>query len=41
MASESDGLEARLYPPNTASLVEMQWMRGQPQWSLCGGREPV
>ena len=38
---ESVDIEAHLYPPNTASLVEMQQMRGQPQWSLCGGRNLV
>ena len=38
-ARESVRIEARLYPPNTASLVETQRMRGQPQWSLCGGRD--
>ena len=41
MASESVGLEVRLYPPNTASVVETQQMRGQPPWSLCEGRDPV
>ena len=38
---ESVGLEACIYPPNTASLVKTQQMRGQPQWSLCGRRDPV
>ena len=38
---ESVGIEVRLYPPNTSSLVQMQRIRGQPQWSLCGGRDPA
>ena len=32
---------ARQYPPNTASQIQKQKQRGQPQWSQSEERDPV
>ena len=43
MVSESAcaGVRAHLHPPEVASLVGTRLKRGQPLWSLCGGRDQV